>query len=272
MKRIFSKIAPGWDHDLHVHSNWSEDIKEVGPNASEYLEIAQKYKIHVGFLEHFELLHEKDKDRKLNVNTIDAYLEEIDELKNNYDNITTGLEVDYYKEFEGRIAEFIDDYKNSFDFLAGSMHEVELYYPVTQPIKLKEQIKKMGSFDKVVNTYFEKVEQMISSGLFSAIVHPDVIYRFCSKEYVEQHQSEIDKRVIKVLKPCIDKRIMIEVNVSGLFFKIGRIFPSETVINNLLAEGATFFVGSDSHFIKDFKVRITEVRKAHYLIAKANRL
>jgi HisJ family histidinol phosphate phosphatase len=268
MHPIFSKIDKEWEYDLHVHTNWSQDIAFNGPNPQDYIELAQKYHIHIGFLDHFELLREKEAQWKLNLNTIDSYLNQMEELKKKYNFITTGLEIDYYTELEDKIEDFIENYGHRFDFLVGTMHETDLFYPVTQKDKLQALIKKYGSFEAVVERYFEKLSRMIHSGLFKAIAHPDVIYRFCSKDYFNNKELNIDKKVIEVLKPCISNNILIELNISGLYFEIGRPFPSQNVVNHLLAEGATFFVGSDSHSTKDFEKRIIDLRKAHYLLRK----
>ena len=269
MHNIFSKIKNGWEHDLHVHTNWSQDIAFDGPNAKDYIPIAQKYHVHIGFLDHFELLREKETQWKLNLNTIDAYLKEMDELKKQYDFITTGLEIDYYPELEDKIEKFLNsDYGDKFDFLVGSMHETDLYYPVTQRDKLHELILKYGNFEAVVEKYYERLSKMINSGLFSAIAHPDVIFRFCTNQDLENKKYEVDERLIEILKPCISNNILIELNISGLYFEVGRTFPSETVVNHLLANGAKFFVGSDSHSVHDFEKRILNVRKAHDLVQK----
>ncbi len=268
MHRIFSKINKEWEYDLHVHTNWSQDIALNGPKPQEYVELAKKYHVHIGFLDHFELLREKEDQWKLNLNSIELYLKEMEELKRKYEFITTGLEIDYYPELESKIEDFIENFGQRFDFIVGTMHETDLFYPVTQRDKLQELIRKYGTFEAVEERYFEKFNQMIHSGLFKAIAHPDVIYRFCSKEYIQKRESEIDKKVIEVLKPCISNKILIELNISGLYFEIGRSFPSCNVVNHLLAEGATFFVGSDSHSTKDFEKRIIDLRKAHYLLRK----
>ena len=65
---------------------------------------------------------------------------------------------------------------------------------------------------------------------------------------------------------CIKNKIQIEYNLSGTKFPIGRTFPSKGVVINLLNEGATFFVGSDSHSVEYFTKQIPKVKKAYDLI------
>ena len=61
--RIFKRILPNWDHDLHVHSNWSQDNLN-GPSMADYIPLAERYKIHIGFADHFEFAFSNTKDPK----------------------------------------------------------------------------------------------------------------------------------------------------------------------------------------------------------------
>ena len=87
--------------DYHVHTNWSLDIVENGPKFEDYILVAEENRINVCFLDHYELYYvEKDKKTPFHDENIYNYLEEIDTLKETYDFILSGLEVDYYPEKE----------------------------------------------------------------------------------------------------------------------------------------------------------------------------
>jgi len=183
--RVFEDIKPGWDHDLHVHSNWSQDNLD-GPTHRDFLQLAQRYKIHVGFADHYEIgfytrTPPKSADLgpwKLNPKTIDSYLEFCDHLKEDYKNISIGLEVSYHDEISSEIDEFLDDYYSQFDYVIGSLHEVDLFKAITVPRDLEQTIKKHGGLHEVAELYFQYLEDMIRTKKFDIIGHPDVLFRF----------------------------------------------------------------------------------------------
>ena len=57
--------------------------------------------------------------------------------------------------------------------------------------------------------------------------------------------------------------ISIEYNLSGSKYPLSRPFPSIEVINQLKREGASFFVGSDSHSLEYFEKKIPKVQEAY---------
>ena len=52
---------------------------------------------------------------------------------------------------------------------------------------------------------------------------------------------------------CQKLGILIEVNLRGLNHPWGRMHPDPQIIDELILAGAKFFVGSDSHSLKDFE-------------------
>ena len=81
--------------DYHIHTRWSGDVPENGPNFEDYIKIAEENKINVCFLEHYELYYiERFKDNKFYGDKINDYLEEIDRLKETFDFCMGGLEVE----------------------------------------------------------------------------------------------------------------------------------------------------------------------------------
>ncbi|MEJ2252194.1 MAG: hypothetical protein P8Y97_21340 [Candidatus Lokiarchaeota archaeon] len=100
------------------------------------------------------------------------YLEELDHLKENYEFVLSGLEIDYYPDRENDLKEFMDIYGGDLDFIGGSVHEFIYKYPVTTKKLLKELLKRM-SVEEIIETYFETMEKMIDSKIFSNILHLD---------------------------------------------------------------------------------------------------
>lgn len=255
--------------DYHLHTaNWSTDVGKDGPKFEDYIKIAEKKEINICFLEHFELYSiEKDKTNPFYNGNIENYLEELDELKETYDFIYSGLEVEYYKDREIELLEFMDDYERELDFVGGTLHEWIFGYPVTSKKKLLEFLTKKKMKD-VIDEYFETSQSMIASKIFKNICHLDVIFRYINENDIkpEKDCDISEERVLELGRLCIKNKISIEYNLSGRRFPIGRPFPSKTVISQLKKEGGTFFVGSDSHSLDYFKKQISKVKEAYEYI------
>jgi HisJ family histidinol phosphate phosphatase len=274
------KIKTNWDVDLHVHNKWSLDIPH-GPRAEEYMEFAEKHQIHIGFLDHYEVLYQKKnlecpfEDKKwVPIDTFagdnwNKYLEELDDLKNNYSFVSTGLEIDYAPEDEGELSDFIKEYGSTFDFFVGTLHELERFRPVTLESDLRALIKKHGSFEAIVEIYFDLQEKMIKSGLFTAIAHIDTIYRYCGsiilgeKKYQNSEYGGYTQRIIEL---CIKNNIWIEYNLSGFRYSVNRPFPPEEMVKKFSKLGAKWFVGSDCHTIPTFNRFVPKIKKANALL------
>ncbi|MFX1345512.1 MAG: PHP domain-containing protein [Promethearchaeota archaeon] len=255
--------------DYHVHTaKWSIDIDENGPYFEDYIKIAENNQINICFLEHYELYSiEKDKNNPFYNGNINNYLEELDELKETYDFILCGLEVDYYKDREIELLEFMDDYEKELDFIGGTVHEWIFGYPVTTKKKLIEFLEKKKMKD-IIDEYFETTKMMINSQIFRNICHIDTIFRYINENDIkpEDDCDVSESRVLDLGRLCIKNKIQIEYNLSGNRFSIGRSFPSKMLTTQLLKEGGKFFVGSDSHSLDYFESQIPNVKKAYLFI------
>ncbi len=252
--------------DYHVHTaKWSMDVPKDGPEFEDYIKIAEIHEINVCFLNHFELYSiEKDKTNPFYEGNIDNYLEEIDELKETYDFIYSGLEVEYYRDREIELLEFMDDYNRELDFIGGTIHEWIHGYPVTTRKKLVKLLEKK-KIKTVIDEYFEICEMMVNSKIFKNFCHIDTIFRYINENDIKPTKdcNTSEERVLKLGRMCIANKIKIEYNISGERFPIGRPFPSKSVISQLVKEGGNFFVGSDSHSLDYFENQITKVKDAY---------
>lgn len=251
--------------DYHVHTIWSADVAEFGPTFEEYIQIAELNQINICFLEHFELYYiESDKTYPFYDGKIEKYLEELDQLKEVYDFILSGLEVEYYMDREIPLKEFMDDYGKDLDFIAGTLHEWVFKFPITTRTQLLKLLKKKSIKD-IVNEYFAISERMITSRIFNNICHIDTIFRYINSNDINPPEdcNISEDRVLDLGRLCIKNNIKVEYNLSGLKFPIRRTFPSLNVMTQLKKEGAEFFVGSDSHSLTYFKNKISNVKEAY---------
>jgi len=252
--------------DFHVHTRpYSVDVAEDGPTFIDYIKVAEEYRINICFLEHFELFYvENDKLNPFYGGKVQDYLEKIDQIKETYDFVLGGLEVEYYKDREIQLLEFMDDYERELDFIAGSVHEWIIGYSVTTRDTLLNFLEKK-SMREIINEYFETYEMMINSKIFKNVCHIDTIFRYINDNDLKpENNCDISEdRVIELGKLCINNKIKIEYNLSGAKFPIKRPFPSRNVVSFLKKKGAKFFVGSDSHKLDYFEESVSKVKKAY---------
>ena len=256
--------------DYHVHSKWSHDIAEAGPIFEDYIKIAEKNRINLCFLDHYELHHvENDKNYPFyGDGKLEQYLEDLDKIKENYEFVLSGLEVDYYIDREMELWKFMDDYKKEIDFIAGTLHEMDIGYPVTTREKLLKLLSKK-TIKEIVDEYFESMKRLIESRIFKNVCHLDTIFRYINPKDLSPIDCDISQdRVLELGRLCIQNKIALELNLSGMKYPIGRSFPSKMVIKILKKEGAKIFVGSDSHSINYFRMKIHKVKKAYKLLNK----
>ena len=251
--------------DYHVHTKWSHDIAKNGPSFENYAVIAEKNQINICFLDHYELYYiEHDKTYPFFEGKINKYLEEVDQIKETFDFVLSGLEVDYYKEYENKLKEFMDQYENQFDFIAGTVHETDLGLPFTTREKLVKLLQKKD-LKAIVDNFFDLTEDLIKSKIFKNICHLDTIFRYINKRDLKPSQDiDIsDERILNLGRLCINNDIKIEYNLSGIKYPIGRPFPSKSIITQLIKEGAEIFIGSDSHNLNYFRTIIPMVKEEY---------
>ena len=85
--------------------------------------------------------------------------------------IKFGLEICYFKEFESLVADLTKD--KGFDFLLGSVHFVDDF-----AYDHKAEHWNNVDVDRIYQGYFESSVELIQSGLFDGIAHPDCIKLF----------------------------------------------------------------------------------------------
>jgi histidinol-phosphatase (PHP family) len=251
-------------YDLHLHTEFSPDSST---SLEAYAQRADQLSIHVGFLDHFELAF-LDRPDYLNFDQFPRLLEAYDRVHSHYPHTSIGLEVDYYTDLAPQLAEFCDEYKSDFDYFIGVVHTVNRLALTIQE-ELDELVKKIG-LREILNLYFDEVESAIRSQLFTGIAHIDGVMRFVPLYSGSSVVTSLWKqRTKEVGLLCQELDVLIEVNLRGLNHPWGRMHPDTQLIDELIRSGAQFFVGSDSHSLKDFEKAVSQLLQMNsYLVAK----
>lgn len=254
-------------YDLHLHTEFSPDSSTP---LEAYAQLANQLDIHVGFLDHFELAFLDRKDY-LNPHHFPRLLEVYDRVHSQYPYTSLGLEVDYYADLAPQLAEFCDDYKGDFDYFIGVVHTVNRL-ALTIAEEMEELVNTIG-LREILERYFNEVESAIRSQLFSGIAHIDGVMRFVPLFPGSSKVIPIWKQQTKDLGLlCTELGVLIEVNLRGLNHPWGRMHPDPQIIDELILSGAKFFVGSDSHSLKDFEKTAPQLCQLNAYLAEKQAL
>ncbi|MHA1886827.1 MAG: histidinol-phosphatase HisJ family protein [Promethearchaeota archaeon] len=274
--RLYEKLPPSWDYDLHIHTNWSQDNID-GPYAKDWLQLGKRYKICLGFTDHFEIgnidpryqRNQAKNSWKLSFETIDSYLEEFDELRNEKIPFVLGLEVSYHPDYTDSLWEFLDSYYSQFDYIVGSIHELALHQAVTVKETIFNLQRNQPQMEEWVDLYFNRVKEMIKVRRFDVIAHPDVIFRFLSYDSLPLNvKSQYREKILELGWLCDKYKTFLEINLSGYRSPWQDSFPKDNVVTQLLMEEIPMVVGSDSHQLSDFLFHLPTIRRLNHLLSK----
>jgi len=248
-------------YDLHVHTEFSPD--STTPLES-YAQSADEHSIHLGFCDHFELAFMERHDY-LNHDRLGQLFERYDQVHSLYPQTSLSLEIDYYSDLASEVAEFCDTYRKDLDYLIGVVHTVDRH-AVTTPEEMAQLASRL-TLATILERYFHEVEAAISSNLFDGLAHIDGVMR-----YVPLYPASSDleaywqERTLQLGLLCRKHGVLVEVNLRGLRHPWKRTHPAEHIITELAKEGVQFYVGSDSHCLRDFQDSIPLLIKTHRIL------
>ncbi len=245
--------------DYHIHCKYSDDSEED-------LEKIIKTAINKGideicFTDHVDYGIKPDKDvfEKMDENAkkdwikkigrIDLnvdypnYFKEIEELREKYkDKITIrqglefGMQVHTIKDFQ----KLFDKYKEKFDFVILSCHQVNDKEFWTN------EFQKGKSIDEYNAEYYEEIYRVMNRySDYSILGHLDHIQRYNETIYPFEKSREI---IVKILKKVIEDNKGIEVNTSSFRYGLKELTPERDILK-LYHElgGKIITIGSDAH-------------------------
>lgn len=245
--------------DYHIHCKYSDDSEE---DLEKIIETAINKGIgEICFTDHVDYGIKLDKDvfEKIDENAkkdwikkigrIDLnvdypnYFKEIEELREKYkDKITIrqglefGMQVHTIKDFQ----KLFDKYKEKFDFVILSCHQVNDKEFWTN------EFQKGKSIDEYNAEYYEEIYRVISRySDYSILGHLDHIQRYNETIYPFEKSREI---IVKILKKVIEDNKGIEVNTSSFRYGLKELTPERDILK-LYHElgGKIITIGSDAH-------------------------
>jgi histidinol-phosphatase (PHP family) len=152
-----------------------------------------------------------------------------------------GIEADFVLGREDRTASLLD--AHDFDYVVGSIHFLGEDGALDHPgYDIWQQL---GDADAVWGRYFEWLAELVRSGLFDILGHPDLVKIWGdgrpAPERDRRHYYE------PVVEAVAESGIAVEISTAGLRKPVGELYPSREFAQMCVEAGASFALSSDAH-------------------------
>jgi histidinol-phosphatase (PHP family) len=232
--------------DYHLHLR-PDDTGQAGDyfteeNVDRYLAAAEEHGIdELGVSEHvyrFEQALEiwrhsywEDQAR----DDLDAYCEFVRSTP-----LRLGIECDYVRGGEDRIANLLE---RDFDYVVGSVHHLGEQGAIDD--RRYDVWERIGDPDELWSTYFRWQAELVRSGLFDIVSHPDLVKIWGG----ERPQPQRDPRFHyePLVEAVAESGIAVEISTAGLRKPVGEIYPARALAEMCVEAGADFALSSDAH-------------------------
>jgi len=224
--------------DYHLHTTFSCDGK------SSMVEMCQAAMLgefrEIGFTEHYDLNPVDDCYDWLKA---DAWYAEIERCRRLFEGqltIRAGVEFSEPHIYLQGVQTLLS--RLPFDYVIGSLHYVgaELIF--------SQEYYRLRTADQAFQDYFTELEQMTRIGDFDVLGHLDIPALTAKLIYGEYDPCRYEAIIRAVLRNCIERCIVLEVNSQGLRKPTHLLVPGEEILRWYVEMGGdTISLGSDAH-------------------------
>ncbi len=173
---------------------------------------------------------------RMDITQFDQYMSMVERARLAYEghvDVRLGLESDYFPGAEAWLTEL--HARAPFDYLLGSVHPQMVEY---QRWYFNEDAQAF------YRTYYEHLAMAAETGLFDCISHPDVI------KFVHPNQFKPEP-IMDTIAQTLDRikaaGTAMELNTSGLNKSPYEMYPSNTILTEIVKRDIPIVVGSDAH-------------------------
>ena len=260
--------------DWHTHSSLCRHA--IG-DLEDYVKTAIKMRLNViGLSAHFPyeflngISHLKYQEYAMGVNQIENYITEAVNLKERYAGeiqVKIGFEIDFIKNQVGKHLSFLTPVIDSLDYIIGSIHNLHTKFMGLFPFdddRCKKYYKNYAKIDDLFLEYYRTLQEMLLSEIFrfNIIGHFDLPKKFNKHP---ENEEQIMNVIEKVLKLAKKRKVVIELNSSGLRKPIKEQYPSEKILNLMNDLDCDIILGSDAHDPSQIAYKFD---KMYYLLKK----
>jgi len=191
--------------------------------------------------------------------SVEDYINLVDSFKKEGYPIKVGCEVDYFEGEEEWIQSFVETYP--WDFVLGSVHWIKgLPASIDNP-NYTDLWKDKA--DDTYRAYFSLIKKAVTSGLFDAIAHLDLVKLFGFRP-----TSHLHDLMEAIVASMAEKGIGTELNTAGLRRPVCEMYPSKELLNLCKNYEIPITLGSDAHrpeeVGKDFDKAVQILKKTGY--------
>jgi histidinol-phosphatase (PHP family) len=152
-----------------------------------------------------------------------------------------GLEADYVRGAEDRIAELLEGH--DFDYVVGSIHYLGDAGAVDD--RRYDAWDSFRDADSLWRTYFEWQAELVRSGLFDIVSHPDLVKMWGEGRPAPERDPRFHYEPF--VEALAESSVAVEVSTAGLRKPVGEIYPSVALAEMCRDAGAEFALSSDAH-------------------------
>jgi histidinol-phosphatase (PHP family) len=166
---------------------------------------------------------------------LDAYVEFVRQTP-----LRLGIECDFVPGSEDRVANLLE---RDFDYVIGSIHFLGDQGAVDdRRYDIWEQI---ADPDELWSTYFRWQAELVRSGLFDIVSHPDLVKMWGD----DRPEPKRDPRFHyePLVEAISDSEVAVEVSTAGLRKPVSEIYPARALAEMCVEAGAEFALSSDAH-------------------------
>lgn len=260
--------------DWHTHSSLCRHA--IG-DLEDYIRAAIKMKLNViGLSAHFPyeflngISHLRYQEYAMGVDQIENYITKAINLKEKYNKrikVKIGFEIDFIKNQEGKHLSFLMPVIKSLDYIIGSIHNLHTEFMGLFPFddsRCKKYYKNYAKIDDLFLDYYGTLLEMLRSEVFrfNIIGHFDLPKKFNKHP---ENEELILNEIYEVLKLVKKRKVVIELNSSGLRKPAKEQYPSEKILNLMNDLDCDIILGSDAHHPNQIAYKFD---KMYYLLKK----
>lgn len=239
--------------NFHTHCRYCDGKGEPEDFVKHAIELGMKA---IGFSSHGTLPWQSTWNIKHE--DVDAYVDEINNLKLKYENniaVFLGMEIDFLEGIQGPKSEYFQ--KLNLDYTIGSVHYIGQLADGThwtidssEPTFSKGVNELFGgSVEKLSQRFFELITKMVHTSKPDIVAHFDLIKKNNKgKVLFDDNEAWYQKHALAALDAAIDVGCIIECNTGGLIRgRSDELYPADFLLLRIKERNATMMLNSDAH-------------------------
>ena len=182
----------------------------------------------IGFTDHMDLIPD---DPCFGYLQLDRWWESLEACRAKFGETLTikaGIELGephrYKSEYEALLAEY------PWDYALGSLHWVGEICVFHEEYFSRPE-------DTAYRDYFTELGRLVQEGPFDVLSHTDVVKRYGYNIYGDYNPSRYESEIRQVLRTCVKRGIVIEINTSTLRWSVGETSPTRPILDWYREEG-----------------------------------